>query len=295
MSSGKIGIFLPGGNGDIMTAMSVLKYKDVLWPGKQIVWFCSPVESDCLKFAPVEIALWEDFTKLIVNNGKDLGQYLEVKSQFTSVKDLEKEYFPAPWMYEPNDPIRDGVHYPLISKTVFGVDPSLEWHPQLYFSDEEREKAKDFCLSLPHKKTVMLETDYRSGQSLWNDGMTKITMRMCREKLGSCNFIFSSEKDNSRFVDDHGVVSGKDFTVRQSALLNNYSDLFIGVSSGISVSTSCWNNKPTPKIQSTNTYTCSTVGIANGPIDLIEIHHQPGDCAPEQRYYRVLLDVLSKF
>ena len=33
----KIGIFLPGLNGDIMQAMSVLKYKDVLWPGKEIV------------------------------------------------------------------------------------------------------------------------------------------------------------------------------------------------------------------------------------------------------------------
>jgi hypothetical protein len=293
MSSGKIGIFLPGGNGDIMTAMSVLKYKDLLWPGKELVWFCSPVESDVLKFAPLEIALWEDFTKLIVNNGKDLGQYLEVKSQFNSVKDLEKEYFPAPWMYESDAPERVGKHYPLISKGVFGADPSWEWHPQLYFSDEEREKVKDFCLSLPHPKTVMLETDYRSGQSSWDDAMTRATMLKCREKLGACNFIFSSEKDNSRFFDDKGVVSGKDFTVRQSALINNYSDLFIGVSSGISVSTSCWDNKPTPKLQYTNTYTCSTVGLANGPIDLVEIHLPGND--HEKRYYSTLDKVLSRF
>ena len=34
----KIGIFIPGGHGDIMTAMSVLKYKDILWPSKEIIW-----------------------------------------------------------------------------------------------------------------------------------------------------------------------------------------------------------------------------------------------------------------
>lgn len=291
MSNGKIGIFLPGGNGDIMSAMSVLKYKDIIFGNKDLVWFCSPVESDVLKFAPVEIRIWEDFTKLIVNKNKDYGQYLEVKSHFKSVQDLEKEYFPAPWMYEPGDPQRAGVDYPNISKRVFGVDQSWEWHPYLYFSDEEKEMVKDFCSSLPHSKTVMLETDSRSGQSAWNDNMTKNTMRLCREKFGKCNFIFASEKDDSRFFDDTGVVSCSHFTIRQSALINNYSDLFVGISSGISVSTSCWGNKPTPKIQYANTFTCSTVSLANGPIDLIEIHSIAN---PEQKFYQKLVEILNK-
>lgn len=287
----KIGIFLPGGHGDIMSAMSVLKYKDTLWPGAEIQWFCSPVESDVLKFAPVEIKIWEDFTQLIVNNNRDNAKYSDLKNSFPSVRDLDREYFPAPWMYGPNDPERRGKDYPNVSKGVFGVDPSWEWHPMLYFSDEERAMVKDYCLSLPHKRTIMMETDFRSGQTTWHDGMTRETMKMCRAKLGPCNFIFASEKDHSRFVDDAGVVTCSHFTVRQCALVNDYSDLFVGVSSGISVATSCWGSKPTPKIQYTNTFTCSTVSIANGPIELVEIHSTK---YPEAKYYLTLTEMLKR-
>jgi hypothetical protein len=288
----KIGIFLPGGHGDIMSAMSVLKYKDVLWPGAEIQWFCSPVESEVLKFAPVEIKLWEDFTELIrVNQGRDNFKYNDVKDKFPNVKGLDKEYFPAPWMYEPHQEQRKGKDYPSVSKGVFGVDPSWEWHPMLYFSDEEREMVKDYCLSLPHKRTIMLETDFRSGQSTWNDNMTRQTMMRCRSHLGPCNFIFASEKDHSRFVDDAGVVTCSHLSVRQCALVNDYADLFVGVSSGISVATSCWGAKPVPKIQYTNTFVCSTVSIANGPIDLIEIHSTPN---PEVAFYLKLTEILKR-
>ena len=36
----KIGIFLPGLYGDMAQATSVLKYKDILWPNSEIIWFC---------------------------------------------------------------------------------------------------------------------------------------------------------------------------------------------------------------------------------------------------------------
>lgn len=293
MAHNRIAIMAPGNYGDVCTAMSVLKYKDVLWPGKEIWWFCSPEESDCLKYAPVEIKIWEDFSSLIINKNNK-SKYKELKESFTNLKEIDREYYPLPWMYEVHEPVRRGVDYPNISRKVFGVPANWEWHPMLYFSNEEREMVRDFCLSLPHKKTIMLETGSRSKQSAWNKSMTAETMRLCREKLGKCNFIFASKQNNPEFFDDPsngeffdeaGVVSCSHFTVRQSALVNNYCDLFIGISSGISVATSCWGNKPTPKIQYTNTFTCSTVSIANGPIDLIEIHALKD---PEAEYYRVL-------
>ena len=51
--SGKIGIFAASQVGDIMTAMSVFKYREELWPGKEIVWFCDSRFNDALKFSPV--------------------------------------------------------------------------------------------------------------------------------------------------------------------------------------------------------------------------------------------------
>lgn len=298
MSTGKIGIFLPGGHGDIMTAMSVLKYKDELWPGKEIWWFCSPVEAEVLKYAPVEVKAWEDFTQLIVNKNRDNGLHDELRKNFDCLKELEKGYFPAPWMYEPTHPFRINTDYPNISKKVFGVAPDREWHPMLYWTDEEKEMVREFCSKLPHRKTIMLETGSRSKQTTWHQGMTKETMRMCRERLGPCNFIFASKGDglfddpnNANLIDDPGVVTCENFTIRQTALMNNYADLFIGISSGISVATSCWGNKPTPKIQYTNVFQCSTQSLANGPFSLIEIHAHSN---PEAVYYRTLNEWLGK-
>jgi hypothetical protein len=271
-TGGKIGIFLPGKNGDIITAMSVLKYRDTIFPNKKIIWFCNYPNADAFKFSPIsEVRTYEwehisvdPYTQL-KNSYNKLNQ--ERKLDFDLTKDLEDAYFPAPWMA--NSYFRDNTDYPSISKKIFGISPTLEWHPYLCFSNEEREMIKDFCLKLPYKKTIMLETSYESGQSGWNDNFTKITIDICREKLGPCNFIFASLGDNSKFFDDIGVVSASHFTVRQTALINNYSDLFIGTSSGISVATSCWNNKPTPKIQFCNSFICSTVPLANGSIDLV--------------------------
>lgn len=294
---GKIGIFLPGLNGDIMQAMSVLKYKDILWPGKEIIWFCGNKCKDVLKYndaiseirhwpegwkLPERCVLenltaaskgeppWADFSLLKTSDNR-LDQ--DKKHEFESTEDLDEAYFPAPWMLSLEQ--RHGIDYPNISRKVFGADPSWEWHPYLGFSDEEREMVKEFCLKLPHKKTIMLETDFHSGKSPWDDDLTRDTMAMCRKKLGPCNFIFACFPDNSRFFDDAGVVSASQFTVRQTGLLNNYSDLFIGVSSGISQSVNAWGNKPTPKLQYCGSFIMSSASVALGPFELV-VKDPPG-------------------
>lgn len=313
MRLSKIGIFLPGQHGDIMSAMSVLKYKDRLWPGKEIIWFCATPRSEVLKFndaitevrhwpegyglpercvvdGPQAVAkgepMWEDFSVLKTANNR-LNQAL--KYNFESTKDLEEGYFPAPWMMSVAE--RDGIEYPNISRKIFGADPSWEWHPYLGFSNEEREMVKEFCSTLPHKKTVMMETFLGSGAHQWSDDMTKRSMTMCRNRFGAVNFIFASHTDHKRFVDDVGVVSCGHFSVRQTALVNNYADLFIGVGSGISVATSCWGNKPTPKIQYTGSRIGSTAALANGPFELFEYDH---DRNAQQNYFHKLVDMLDK-
>jgi hypothetical protein len=301
---GKIGIFLPGLNGDIMSAMSVLKYKDTLWPGKEVIWFCGERFREVLNHndAITEVRHWPEGWKLpercVLENqriasgeSKDLpwadfsvlmtpDNYLDPNRKYTfeSTKDLDEGYFPTPWMMTLQQ--RHGIDYPNISRKVFRADPSWEWHPYLGFLDEEREAVRAFAATFPHPKTVMLETNFTSGKSHWDDDLTRQTMALCRQKLGKCNFVFACAGDYSRFTDDAGVLNCNNFTVRQTALVNNYADLFIGISSGISVSTSCWGNKPTPKLQYCGSFIMSTYSLANGPMELV-VADPPGQNPPE--------------
>lgn len=308
----RVGFFCPGQWGDLGSATSVLKYKDILWPNTDIIWFCSMPRAELLKYndaiaevrpwaegwqLPERCELenaklkpgeqkWEDWSVLKTANNR-LNQKL--KHNFESIKDLDEGYFPAPWQMSLEQ--RHGIDYPNCSRKIFGVNPSWAWHPYLCFSNEEREMVKDFCLNLPHKKTILMETFLGSGQASWNDGLTRATMTMCRNKFGPCNFIFASHMDNSRFFDDVGVVSCSHFNVRQTALVNNYSDLMVCISSGISVVTSCWGNKPVQKIQYTGSFIGSTQSHALGPFTLIESDHNSN---AEQQFKHKLVDLLDK-
>lgn len=271
--SGKIGIFLPGQNGDLMTAASVLKYRQELWPGKEIVWFCNSPNADALRFGPVsEVRPWlwagnglpegtPDFYPLLCRDNRLTKLALE----YELTKDLEDGYFPAPWMVTD----RAGVDYADCAKRVFQVDSSKPWHPYLCFSKEERDHAEAFFNALPRRKTIMLETFCGSSQSIWDDDITTLTIKTCKEIWGDCNLIFASHTDNSKFCTEEGIVSASHFTVRQTALINDYCNLFIGISSGISVATSCWGSAPVPKLQFCGSKICSTVNLANGPIELV--------------------------
>lgn len=275
MAYGKIGILAPEQHGDMALSTCGLKYKDILWPEKDIVWFANlaPHKStylDMLKFndAIVEIRDWPKFTTMdhfracIDTNGHFIG---ERKGDFESTKDLDYAYFPAPWCVLPNNKY-NGVYYADIPRIIYGVDKSAEWHPYLGFSNEEREMTKDFCSTLPHAKTIMLETELRSaGNFQLAEDTIKSLMQLCRNKFGKCNFIFASKIDYSKFADDIGVVTCSQFTVRQTALVHNHCDLFIGVSSGITQAVSCWGNKPVPRVELCGTPIQSSV-IANGPV-----------------------------
>lgn len=270
----KIGIFVPVQHGDIALCTCVLKYKNLLWPGKDIVWYLNldpkkATYADMLKFnTDIEIRDWPggDFRDLMDGNGQLV---LNKRSDFSNMQDLHNGYFPAPWAVLPS-PNLDSINYAEIPRMIYGADPSWEWHPYLCFSNEEREMTRDFCGVLPHGKTVMLETQLRSaGDCRLPTDAIKSVMELCRNKFGKCNFIFASKIDHDpELFDDDGVVSCSQFTVRQTALIHNHCDLFIGIASGITVATCCWGNKPIPKIQlcgSTTDYS----GIANGPVTAV--------------------------
>lgn len=182
---------------------------------------------------------------------------------------------------------RKGLDYPNVSRKVFGVRSDMEWHPYLSWENTINTEYKY------DRKTIMLETFCGSGQSKWDDLMAVKTIEICREAWGSCNFIFASHKNVSQFKDFEGFVSLGNYTPRQSSLFINNCDLFIGVSSGISVVTSAWGLKPVPKIQYCGSYTCSTVALSLGEISLITSDDKPLEQS-KQEYYTKLKEVISR-
>lgn len=274
---GKIGIFLFGQVGDLATAMSVLRYRNDLWPGKQIIWYANWPNADLLRYAPInEVRPWPwagnglpvgtpDFYPLLSNENNRLD--LTKAGQYELTADLEGGYFPAPHMVTPDK--RHGLDYPNVSRKIFGVDPSWAWHPVLSWSEEEKAHVERKATAMPLQRNVMIESFYGSGQSRWDDMFTVRTMEICREKWGHCNFLFASHKNTEQFKDFGGYHSLAKFTPRQAALWINHCDLFVGVSSGMSVVTSAWGLRATPKIQVCGSHTCSTVSLSLGEISLI--------------------------
>jgi hypothetical protein len=294
--NGKIGIFLFGQVGDLATAMSVLKYRHELWPDKEIVWFTNWPNADLLRYAPIsEVRMWPwagnglpegtpDFYPLLCDSNNGLNK--ESAKHYELTEDLEDGYFPAPHMMTPEQ--RNGIDYPNISRKVFGIAPDRQWHPLLSWSDEEKDIVME-C-NLPLRKTIMIENTCGSHQSIWDDTLTLRTMEICREKWNRCNFLFASHKGHEQFNGQDGYYSLSDYMPRQLALFINHCDLFVGISSGISVVTSAWGLKPVPKLQYCGSHTCSTVSLAIGEISLIT----SDDLPPKKKEYAGQLKIESK-
>lgn len=299
--SGKVGIFCHGQVGDLATVMSVLKYRKEVFGNKEIIWFANYPNAELLCHAPIsEVRPWPwagnglepgtpDFYPLLCDDNNRLNK--ELSGNYELTKDLDDGYFPATHMLTAKQ--RQGIDYADCARKVFGIEKEREWHPFLsWFNGEEftvRFKSNRFKTG----KTIMIETFFGSGQSKWDDAMTVETMRICREQIGYCNFIFASHKNTEQFKNEQGYFSLADFTPRVAALFINACDLFIGVSSGMSVVTSAWGLKPVPKIQFCGSKTCSTVALATGEIELITYDGLDLETQKE-KFYTALKQMLNK-
>lgn len=304
--SGKVGIFLPGQAGDLMTAMSVLHYREEIFGKKEIIWFANNPNADALKYAPIsEVRPWPwagnglpegcpDFWPLLCDGNNRLN--LELAKQYELTADLDDGYFPAPYMLEPER--RHNVEYPNCSKKVFGVPDHYEWKPSLRFSCQEIDMAHDFLKI--RGELILIETFAGSGQSLLTDGMVKDAMGICREHWPSCKFIFASHKylrNQEEFPKDFflqpGVYSAANFTVRQCSLIGDYCDLIISVSSGITVACSRGGGGKVPIIQFCGSGICSTQALAVGrPFELVTADNKTFESA-KQEFYNKLSSLLN--
>lgn len=317
-----IGIFCAGQAGDILVISSVLRYRQEMWGDCKIVWFISPDNMDLLKYQDIELRpfprgygypemvvtenkkltdagkepIWEDWLPL-VDERNHLN--LELKTNYPSLAEIDFGFFPAP--HQIHYTKRHGLEYSLCSKKVFGIPNSYQWHPFLMFSDEERLAANNFIKSLGAGKIVFSETFAGSGQSLLDEEMVEKGMALCREHWGDCNFIFGShkflrhkEKFPDGFFQQPGVFSAADFTVRQCALIAEKSDLFLSVSSGLSVAASAWELRTPPMLQFAGSEICSTKAIANGRFELVTADHKPFEQAKEE-FYSALVSLLKTY
>lgn len=275
-----IGIFAFGQNGDAMTCSSVLKYKDELWPDKNIIWFCNYPIADFLRFNKNvnEVRQWPwagnglpegtpDYWPMLTTDNNRLHQSL--KLNYPDTADIEEGYFPCPFMLSPQK--RHGLDYPSCSKKVFGIPKDYPWHPMIYFSEEERAEANKFIKEqCGGDRKILIETFAGSGQSLLDEQMIIEAMELCRAKWGRCVFIFASHKfirNQEQYPES--ILSKSDttactrFTVRQCALIVEQCDLMISVSSGITVAASAWGVRQPPTIQFCGSWVCSTATLAN--------------------------------
>jgi len=314
-----ISIFLHGQQGDILEALSVMRYREELWGDAKIVWYSDEANVDLFKFQDIEVRIfprgfgypqmvidenkkiegtdkpiWEDWLPLVdANNHLNL----EFKNNFPSLSDIDFGYFPAPHQVPVTK--RHGLEYSEVSKKVFGVPDNYEWHPCLLFSNEEREVTNQYMESFKGSKVLFCETFAGSGQSRLSEEMIKRTIDITREQWPGCKFIFASHKflrGNEVFpdwlVNQNDVFFCGKFTVRQCALIAEQCNAMISVSSGISVASSAWGIKSPPMLQFAGSVICSTKAIANGRFGLVTADDKMFEQAKTQ-YYLKLITLLN--
>ena len=330
----RVAIFLHGQKGDIMEASSVLKYKDELWGEDcEITWFIQDENRDIFKHNPyLKLAHFphgygipesdmntiyaERIAKDKADGKPEWFDLSQVKTHDNKLDITKKHlyepiigvfdvgYYPAPHQVPSEN--REGLEYSLVSKQVFSVPNDYEWHPVLFWDEEERNAIKSFASTWKqNKKTILLETFAGSGQCVFYSAeTTKEIMRVCRDVFNDeVTFIFGSHKHvggennigilNSDLFDrnDRSCISAGYLSIRQTALINDYVDLIIGISSGVSVATSAFGLKPTPKIQWCGSRICSTKAIANGEFHLVEAEFKTKENATKE-FFSKLEEVL---
>jgi hypothetical protein len=319
--SSTVGIFLHGQQGDIMSAMSVLKYRQQLWGNARIVWYADRNNFDLFKYQDIEVRefprgfgypemvveenrklveagkepIWEDWEPLV-----DWNNHVNValKNNYPSLADINFGYFPAPHQMKVTE--RHGLSYPDCSKKVFSVPMEWEWHPVIAWSDEEIAEVEKFINPAKYQKRIFFETFAGSDQSKITKENVEVAVKLCKEMWPGCAIIFSSHKflraqENfpDGWFDQEDVLSAAKFTVRQCGILNNFVDLIISVSSGTTVACSAWGNKPTAIIQLCGSFICSTKSLASDRhFELVTTDNKTPDQWSKE-FYNTLSDLLN--
>jgi hypothetical protein len=263
---GIIAILNPGGVGDMLLSTSVLKYRNELWPGKDIVWYCVDQNNKVLSSVPGLKEL-----RPVVYKDRWLG--------WTTPHDCDLFLATAPWMTNlperilqtnfPIDTLMTDKHKRIVEKAT-STRILGGWHPCLECSDVDRNVAETIRGLLPYDKTVMMETGYYSGQSFLTMEILERLISEIRRAWGDCNFVFVSGGEKSLIPEGRGMFSCSKLSLSSVVSLFNLSDAFVGVSSGLSIAVCSWDANPdVPRIELIQDPTAATRKVSRGPISTV--------------------------
>jgi len=258
---GVIGIVCPGGIGDILMSSSILKYKDELWPNKDIVWYCLDVNKRVL----LNIPGIKEIRPLIAENYKYVWYHHDVDKMFT----------PCPWMniYNSDKKLPPDTLFVDKPRLIFERDMGIKipgpWHPCLEYTPEDDNFALTLLECLPFKKTIMFETAYYSNQSFLNQDILLKIISEIQKTWGDCNFLFPSGGARALIPEGNGMFFCSKLTLPPIVALHNHVDAFISVSSGISCAVCSWSASPNiPKLGIIKNPLVDISKISRGPISV---------------------------
>ena len=251
-----ITIICPGGAGDILLATGILKYRDELWPGEKIVWFSAENNLYVLD----GIRCIDQVKKVVIDTcyrWEDLAP--------------NKVFVPCAWMNWPGQPEPFPPEMTTIEKIRYSFEKRMpgtkivgEWHPCLEYSEQDEAEALDIVRRLPAGKKIMLETEFRSGQSFLDESTLSEMMEKVRSVWGDCSFVFVSKKNAA--CEDKGVFQFPGLSFPVVLALFGCMDAFMGVASGITCAICSWAANPdVPRFEVINHPSMVTREIARGP------------------------------
>jgi hypothetical protein len=264
---GNIAILNPGGVGDMLLSSSVLRYKDELWPGKNVVWYC------------------QEETKHVLSNVtglKEVRLLENVKDSWYSwyePSDCEQLLVTSPWMAKLSKscvPIDFSPGTLMVDKPRLIVEKATStrilgpWHPCLGCSADDRNVAETIDGCLPNPRTVMLETAYYSGQSFLDMEILARMMGEIRQAWGDCNFVLVSGGKGALLPEGKDVFACPKLSLSAVVALFNRCDAFIGVSSGLSCAVCSWDASPdVPRLEIIRNPAAETRKSSRGPFSAV--------------------------
>src|SRR3989338_10336089 len=134
----KIGIFIPGANGDILYSTSILRYANKLWGDDiELIWFCHFKSFDIFKNTNIKTRDWSlDFPSCVMTSDWKLDQ--KKKSLYEITSDLDEGYFVMAYLLLTNRPKNLELnHLSECTRYLFGLDNSYQWRPVITFSSDD--------------------------------------------------------------------------------------------------------------------------------------------------------------
>jgi glycosyltransferase involved in cell wall biosynthesis/ADP-heptose:LPS heptosyltransferase/2-polyprenyl-3-methyl-5-hydroxy-6-metoxy-1,4-benzoquinol methylase len=223
-TSSHYGIAIFHGIGDILNCTPIAKQLKINEPDCYITWYTAAKYRFIIENNPF-------IDEIITLEGDVLALDKEIP-RLRLERNWTRFFTPAPYM---NYDVLPGGSLLDLIKVAAGLNWTIPFIPTFSLTDDEKAKATSYWQTLPEGKKILVETEFYSEQSHWKDDYAFQML----DELRSIDpvFVFTS-KNKPPFFDEFHQKYRKSVWCAEPFRLNaeffNLSDVFIGVSSGIS-------------------------------------------------------------